>query len=38
LTAGRAPGQGTHRLAITSEDDVTPEVTRLLRAAYEQNG
>lgn len=38
LVEGRAPGQGTHRLGLSSVDDITPEVERLLRMAYEQNG
>lgn len=38
LTAGNAPGQGTHKISLQSVDEVTPEVVELLRAAYEQNG
>lgn len=38
LTPASAPGQATHKLSLASPDDVTPEVERLLRAAYEQNG
>lgn len=38
LVEGRAPGQGTHVLSLTSVDEVDDEVEGLLRAAYEQNG
>lgn len=38
LTPANAPGQATHKLALTSVDDVRDEVADLLRAAYEQNG
>lgn len=38
LHSGRAPGQGTHRISLTSVDEITGEVEDLLRAAYEQNG
>ncbi len=38
LVAANAPGQATHRLSLESVDDITPEVQRLLRLAYEQNG
>lgn len=37
LSPAKAPGQSTHKLSLTSPDDVTPEVEALLRAAYEQN-
>ncbi len=37
LTPADAPGQATHRLSLTSIADVTPDVERLLRVAYEQN-
>lgn len=37
LMAGSAPGQSTHKIALTSLDDVDAEVEALLRAAYEQN-
>jgi hypothetical protein len=38
LSPAHAPGQATHRLSLTSVDEVTGEVERLLRVAYEQNG
>ena len=38
LTAASAPGQATHKLSLSSVDEVDDEVERLLRAAYEQNG
>lgn len=38
LTPADAPGQATHKLSLTSTDDVTDEVAELLAAAYEQNG
>lgn len=38
LAEATAPGQATHRLSLTSTDDISPEVERLLRAAYDQNG
>lgn len=38
LTAGRAPGQGTHKLSLGDAQEITDEVVRLLRAAYDQNG
>jgi hypothetical protein len=38
LTAGRAPGQGTHKLSLANPRDITDEVERLLGAAYDQNG
>lgn len=38
LTPAKAPGQATHKLSLTSVDEITPEVERLLRAAYDQNG
>lgn len=37
LTPASAPGQATHKLSLTSEDEVTNEVEELLRAAYDQN-
>lgn len=37
LTAANAPGQATHRLSLSSANDITPEVEALLRASYEQN-
>jgi hypothetical protein len=38
LRPATAPGQATHKVALTSVDDVDDEVRSLLRAAYEQNG
>jgi hypothetical protein len=38
LQTASAPGQATHRLSLTTVDDVTGEVADLLRAAYDQNG
>jgi len=38
LVAAQAPGQATHKLSLTSVDEIDGEVERLLRAAYEQNG
>ncbi len=38
LAPASAPGQATHKLSLTSADEVTDEVEGLLRAAYEQNG
>src|SRR5690606_23948328 len=38
LTPATAPGQATHKLSLTSVDEITGEVERLLRAAYDQNG
>jgi hypothetical protein len=38
LTPAKAPGQATHKLSLTSIDAITPEVKRLLRMAYDQNG
>lgn len=38
LTPASAPGQATHKLSLTSVDDVTDEVADLLGTAYEQNG
>ena len=37
LVAANAPGQATPRLSLTSADEITGEVERLLLAAYEQN-
>ncbi len=37
LTPANAPGQATHRLSLATTGDLTPEVERLLRLAYEQN-
>jgi predicted transport protein len=38
LRPADSPGQATHRLSLTSVDQVDDEVRALLRAAYEQNG
>lgn len=38
LRPANAPGQATHRLTLSTPDDISDEVERLLRAAYEQNG
>lgn len=38
LREASAPGQATHKLSLSTVDDVTDEVERLLRMAYEQNG
>jgi hypothetical protein len=38
LKASNGPGQSTHKIALTSPDDVADEVVALARAAYEQNG
>ena len=37
LLEGKAPGQCTHRIELTSPDQVDEEVVRLLRIAYAQN-
>jgi hypothetical protein len=38
LVASKGPGQSTHKVVITSVDEVDDEVRELLRAAYDQNG
>lgn len=38
LVPSSAPGQATHRLSVTALDEITADVERLLRVAYEQNG
>jgi len=38
LTSATAPGQATHKLSLTAPEQVTEEVERLLRVAYDQNG
>ena len=38
LKSSNGPGQSTHKVGLTSADDVTAEVAALARAAYEQNG
>jgi hypothetical protein len=38
LQPATAPGQATHKVALTSVADVDDELCALLRAAYDQNG
>jgi hypothetical protein len=38
LQPATAPGQATHKIVLTTVDDVDDEVRALLRTAYEQNG
>jgi len=38
LQPAKAPGQATHKVALTSVDDVDDDLRALLRAAYDQNG
>ena len=38
LSEAKAPGQATHKMSLTAVDDITSEVERLIRIAYEQNG
>jgi predicted transport protein len=38
LSPAQAPGQATHKLSLTAVAEITAEVERLLRVAYEQNG
>lgn len=38
LVPAKAPGQATHRVALTSAEDVDDDLVALARAAYEQNG
>lgn len=38
LVPAKAPGQATHKLSLTSVDEITGKVEELLRAAYDQNG
>jgi hypothetical protein len=38
LEPANAPGSATHRVRLTSVEDVDDEVRTLIRAAYEQNG
>jgi len=38
LIGGSAPGQSTHRVRLSSPDEVDEEVVGLLAAAYQQNG
>jgi len=38
LSTASLPGQSTHKLGLTSVDEITDEVKDLVRLAYEQNG
>jgi hypothetical protein len=38
LVPANAPGQATHKLSLASVDEITGDVERLLRLAYDQNG
>ena len=38
LRPAKAPGQSTHKVALTSVDDVDDDLRGLLQAAYDQNG
>lgn len=38
LVPANAPGQATHKVSLTAVREITPDVERLLRIAYEQNG
>ncbi len=38
LVPSKGPGQSTHKVGLTSPDDLTAEVRELARAAYQQNG
>lgn len=38
LVPAKGPGQSTHKVVLTTVDDVDEEVAELLRAAYLQNG
>ena len=38
LTASAAPGQATHKLSLSSVEDISGEVVKLLKTAYMQNG
>ncbi|WP_420631517.1 DUF5655 domain-containing protein [Candidatus Leptofilum sp.] len=38
LKPAKAPGQATHKLSLTAIDNISEEVEKLLRIAYEQNG
>jgi hypothetical protein len=37
LQSSNGPGQATHKIALSSTDEVADEVLGLLRVAYEQN-
>ncbi|MDD2522100.1 MAG: DUF5655 domain-containing protein [Anaerolineaceae bacterium] len=38
LNTKSLPGQSTHKISLTSPEDITDEVRDLIRLAYEQNG
>jgi hypothetical protein len=38
LVPAKAPGQATHKVSLSSVEEITVEVKELLRVAYEQNG
>jgi len=38
LSTTSLPGQSTHKIGLTSVEDITDEVIELIRLAYEQNG
>ena len=38
LSTASLPGQSTHKLGLTSAEQITDEVRELIRLAYEQNG
>ena len=38
LNTSSLPGQSTHKLGLTSPEQITAEVRELIRLAYEQNG
>ena len=38
LSTASLPGQSTHKLGLSSVDDITGEVIDMIRLAYEQNG
>lgn len=38
LSPAKAPGQATHKLSVSSLEEIDEEVTALLRESYEQNG
>lgn len=37
LRLAKAPGQATHKVAVTSLEDVDDDLVALLRTAYDQN-
>ena len=38
IVPAKAPGQATHKVSFSSEDEINEDVIALLREAYEQNG